>query len=204
MTSQLTPEALQRLADEDLIVLVERRDADAFAILYDRHGGAAYSLAHRIVGDPAVAEDVTQEAFLSLWRSGGRFDAARGSVRSWTLGIVRNRAIDALRRASGPAPKLDLDDDGVLEGQASGELTDAAAIRRETARRVRGALGELPDEQSQVIGLAYFGGFTHSEIAEMLGMPLGTVKGRMRLGLEKIRTMLGERMGIDGPSEALP
>ncbi len=204
MTSQITPEALQRLADEDLIVLVERRDADAFAILYDRHGGAAYSLAHRIVGDPAVAEDVTQEAFLSLWRSGGRFDAARGSVRSWTLGIVRNRAIDALRRASGPAPKLDLDDDGVLEGQASGELTDAAAIRRETARRVRGALGELPDEQSQVIGLAYFGGFTHSEIAEMLGMPLGTVKGRMRLGLEKIRTMLGERMGIDGPSEALP
>ena len=204
MTSQLTPEALQRLADEDLIMLVERRDADAFAILYDRHGGAAYSLAHRIVGDPAVAEDVTQEAFLSLWRSGGRFDAARGSVRSWMFGIVRNRAIDALRRASGPAPKLDLDDDGVLEGQASGELTDAEAIRRETAQRVRGALGELPDEQSQVIGLAYFGGFTHSEIAEMLGMPLGTVKGRMRLGLEKIRVMLGERMGIDGPSGALP
>jgi RNA polymerase sigma-70 factor, ECF subfamily len=204
MTSQLTPGALQRLADEDLIMLVERRDADAFAILYDRHGGAAYSLAHRIVGDPAVAEDVTQEAFLSLWRSGGRFDAARGSVRSWMLGIVRNRAIDALRRASGPAPKLDLDDDGVLEGQASGELTDAEAIRRETAQRVRGALGELPDEQSQVIGLAYFGGFTHSEIAEMLGMPLGTVKGRMRLGLEKIRVMLGERMGIDGPSGALP
>jgi RNA polymerase sigma-70 factor (ECF subfamily) len=204
MTSQLTPEALQRLADEDLIVLVERRDADAFAILYDRHGGAAYSLAHRIVGDPAVAEDVTQEAFLSLWRSAGRFDAARGSVRSWTLGIVRNRSIDALRRASGPAPKLDLDDDGVLEGQASGELTDAAAIRRETAERVRGALGELPDEQSQVIGLAYFGGFTHSEIAELLGMPLGTVKGRMRLGLEKIRTMLEGRMGIDGPSGALP
>ena len=204
MTSQLTPEALQRLADEDLIMLVERRDADAFAILYDRHGGAAYSLAHRIVGDPAVAEDVTQEAFLSLWRSGGRFDAARGSVRSWMLGIVRNRAIDALRRASGPAPKLDLDDDGVLEGQASGELTDAEAIRRETARRVRGAHRALPDEQSEVIGLAYFGGFTHSEIAEMLGMPLGTVKGRMRLGLEKIRVMLGERMGIDGPSGALP
>jgi RNA polymerase sigma-70 factor (ECF subfamily) len=204
MTPQLTTEALQRLADEDLITLVEHQDADAFAILYDRHGGAAYSLAHRIVGDPAVAEDVTQEAFLSVWRSGGRFDATRGSVRSWTLGIVRNRAIDALRRSSGPAPKLDLDDEGVLEGQASGELTDAEAIRRETARRVRGALGELPDEQSQVIGLAYFGGFTHSEIAEMLGMPLGTVKGRMRLGLEKIRTMLGERMGIDGPSGALP
>ena len=201
---RLSAEALQRLADEDLMTLVDRRDADAFAVLYDRHGGAAYSLAHRIVGDAAVAEDVTQEAFLSLWRSGARFDAARGSVRSWTLGIVRNRAIDALRRAAGPAPKLDLDDDAALEGQHATELTDAEAIRRETSRRVRGALGELPSEQSQVIGLAYFGGFTHSQIAEMLGMPLGTVKGRMRLGLERIRVNLAEGMGVDGPSEVLP
>jgi len=204
VAEKLTPEALQRLADEDLMTLVDRRDPDAFAVLYDRHGGAAYSLAHRIVGDPAIAEDVTQEAFISVWRSGARFDAARGSVRSWTLGIVRNRAIDALRRVSGSAPKLNLDDDALLESQTSEELTDSEAIRRETARRVRGALRELPDEQSEVIGLAYFGGFTHTEIAEMLGMPLGTVKGRMRLGLEKIRNTLAERMGIDGPSEALP
>lgn len=195
VTKRLTPEALQRLADEDLMTLVEGRDAHAFAVLYDRHGGAAYSLAHRIVGGREVAEDVTQEAFLSLWRSGARFDAARGSVRSWTLGIVRNRAIDALRRASGSAPKLDFDDDSVLEAQSSGELTDAAAIRRETASRLRGALGALPAEQSEVIGLAYFGGFTHSEIAEMLGAPLGTVKGRMRLGLEKIRVTLAEETG---------
>jgi RNA polymerase sigma-70 factor, ECF subfamily len=204
MNSTLTPEALQRLADEDLMTLVERNDADAFAILYDRHGGAAYSLAHRIVGDSAIAEDVTQEAFLSVWRSGARFDAVRGSVRSWTLGIVRNRAIDALRRASGPAPKLDLDDDAALEARPSDELTDSQAIRRETSRRVQGALRELPAEQSEVIGLAYFGGFTHSEIADMLGMPLGTVKGRMRLGLEKIRVTLAERMGAEGPSEVLP
>ncbi|MET0730408.1 MAG: sigma-70 family RNA polymerase sigma factor [Solirubrobacterales bacterium] len=204
MNSTLTPEALQRLADEDLMTLVERNDADAFAVLYDRHGGAAYSLAHRIVGDSAIAEDVTQEAFLSVWRSGARFDAARGSVRSWTLGIVRNRAIDALRRASGPAPKLDLDDDAALEARPSDELTDSQAIRRETSRRVQGALRELPAEQSEVIGLAYFGGFTHSEIADMLGMPLGTVKGRMRLGLEKIRVTLAERMGAEGPSEVLP
>jgi RNA polymerase sigma-70 factor (ECF subfamily) len=200
----LTPEALQRLADEDLMTLVERRDAEAFAVLYDRHGGAAYSLAHRIVGDPAIAEDVTQEAFLSVWRSGARFDAARGSVRTWTLGIVRNRAIDALRRAASPAPKLDLDDEAVLEARPSEDLTDSEAIRRETSRRVRGALSELPREQSEVIGLAYFGGFSHAEIAEMLGMPLGTVKGRMRLGLEKIRVTLAERMGIDGPSGVLP
>ena len=197
-------DAMQKLADEDLMTLVERKDPGAFEILYDRHGGAAYSLAHRIVGDSGIAEDVTQEAFLSVWRSGARFDAARGSVRSWTLGIVRNRAIDALRRASGPAPKLDLDDDAALEARPSDELTDSEAIRRDTSRRVQGALRELPAEQSEVIGLAYFGGFTHSEIADMLGMPLGTVKGRMRLGLEKIRVTLAERMGAEGPSEVLP
>jgi RNA polymerase sigma-70 factor, ECF subfamily len=204
MTPKLTPEAMQRLADEDLMTLVERRDADAFAILYDRHGGAAYSLAQRIVGDPSVAEDVTQEAFLSVWRSGARFDPTRGSVRTWTLGIVRNRSIDALRRLAGSAPKLDLDDDGLLEAQPAGERTEGEAIRRETARTVRGALRDLPAEQSEVIGLAYFGGFSHSEIAEILGMPLGTVKGRMRLGLEKIRVSLAEGLGINGSPEALP
>ena len=94
---------------------------------------------------------MTQEAFLSVWRSGARFDAARGSVRSWTLGIVRNRAIDALRRL-GPAPKLDLDDDAALEARPSDELTDSQAIRRETSRRVQGALRELPAEQSEVTG----------------------------------------------------
>jgi len=195
---------MQKLADEDLMVLVERKDPAAFEVLYDRHGGAAYSLAHRIVGSPEAAEDVTQEAFLSIWRSGARFDSARGSVRSWTLGVVRNRSIDALRRQSGKAPKLNFDDDAALEAQPAQELTDSEAIRRETASRVRGAIKELPEEQSEVIGLAYFGGFTHSEIASMLSMPLGTVKGRMRLGLEKIRLSLGERMGIGDSSEALP
>ena len=195
---------LDKLADEDLMVMVERKDPTAFEVLYDRHGGAAYSLAHRIVGSPEGAEDVVQEAFLSIWRSGAHFDSARGSVRSWTLGVVRNRSIDALRRQSGKAPKLDFDDDATLEAQDSGELTDTEAIRRETASRVRGALNELPHEQSEVIGLAYFGGFTHSEIAEMLSMPLGTVKGRMRLGLEKVRLLLAEGMGIGEASEALP
>ena len=197
-------DAMQKLADEDLMTLVERKDPVAFELLYDRHGGAAYSLAHRIVGDAQGAEDVTQEAFLSIWRSGARFDPARGSVRSWTLGVVRNRSIDALRRQSGRAPKLDLDDDAALAAHPGAELTDAEAIRRDTARRVRGALRELPEEQSEVIGLAYFGGFTHSEIAQILSMPLGTVKGRMRLGLEKIRLSLAEGMGIRDSSEALP
>ena len=184
--------ALERLADEELMTRVDDKDPDAFEVFYDRHGGAAYSLAHRIVGDPGMAEDVTQEAFLSIWRSKARFDAARGSVRAWALGIVRNRAIDALRSASRPAPKLDRDDESVLESQAAGERTEVEAIRRETAGRLRRALGLLPREQSQVIELAYFGGFSHSEIAEMIGVPLGTIKGRMRLGLEKIRATLTE------------
>jgi len=188
--------AIERLADEELMVLVDAKDPDAFAVFYDRHGGAGYSLAHRIVGDRAAAEDVTQEAFLSIWRSSARYDPARGSVRSWTLGIVRNRAIDALRRASGPTPKLDLDDEILLEGRAAAELTDSEVIRRDVAERVRGALGQLPQEQSQVIALAYFGGFSHSEIASMLGAPLGTIKGRMRLGLEKLRETLADGLGI--------
>jgi RNA polymerase sigma-70 factor (ECF subfamily) len=192
MRSKQQPESLQRLADEDLMTLVDAKEPDAFAVVYDRHGGAAYSLAHRIVGDPGMAEDVTQEAFLSIWRSTARFDSARGSVRGWVLGVVRNRAIDALRRAARPAPKLDFDDEAVLETQPAAQRTEAEAIRRETAGHLRQALGLLPREQSQVIELAYFGGFSHSEIADMLGAPIGTIKGRMRLGLEKIRASLAE------------
>ena len=182
----------ERLADEELMPLIAERDADAFEVFYDRHGGVAYSLAYRIVGSRQAAEDVTQEAFISIWRSGARFDPTRGSVRSWTLGIVRNRAIDALRRDAGKAPKLDFDDEALLEQRSSEQLTEDEVVRRDQAAGVRGALRELPSDQSKVIQLAYFGGFSHSEIAEMLGMPLGTVKGRMRLGMEKIRMQLAE------------
>lgn len=182
----------ERLADEELMPLIGEKDAAAFEVFYDRHGGVAYSLAYRIVGERAAAEDVTQEAFVSIWRSGARYDPARGSVRSWTLGIVRNRAIDLLRSRSGRAPKLGFDDEAVLEQRPADDFTDREALRRETAREVRGALGELPGEQAKVIELAYFGGFSQSEIAAMLGLPLGTVKGRMRLGLEKIRGRLAE------------
>jgi RNA polymerase sigma-70 factor (ECF subfamily) len=185
-------EKAERLADEELMPLIGEKDPEAFEVFYDRHGGVAYSLAYRIVGEKAAAEDVTQEAFISIWKSGARFDRARGSVRSWMLSIVRNRAIDALRSRAGKAPKLTFDDDAILEQRPSEELTDNEAMRRETATELRGALGELPGEQSKVIELAYFGGFSQSEIARMLGVPLGTVKGRMRLGLEKIRGRLAE------------
>jgi RNA polymerase sigma-70 factor (ECF subfamily) len=185
-------EKAERLADEELMPLVGRKDPEAFEVLYDRHGGAAYSLAYRIVGEPAAAEEVTQEAFISVWRSGARFDATRGSVRSWLLSVVRNRAIDFLRSRAGKAPKLDFDDDAALEQRPAMERTEEEALRRETASELRGAIGNLPDPQSKVIELAYFGGFSHSEIAAILGLPMGTVKGRMRLGLEKIRGELAE------------
>jgi RNA polymerase sigma-70 factor (ECF subfamily) len=185
-------EKAERLADEELMPLIGDKNPEAFEVFYDRHGGVAYSLAYRIVGEKAAAEDVTQEAFISIWRSGARFDRARGSVRSWMLGIVRNRAIDALRSRAGKAPKLTFDDDAILEQRPSAELTEEQAMRNETASEIRGALGGLPAPQSKVIELAYFGGFSQSEISRMLGVPLGTVKGRMRLGLEKIRGELAE------------
>jgi len=188
----LRREKAERLADEELMPLVGGKDPEAFEVLFDRHGGAAFSLAYRIVGDRAAAEEVTQEAFISVWRSGARFDAARGSVRSWLLSVVRNRAIDFLRSRAGKAPKLTFDDDSVLEQRPATERTEEEALRRETAGELRGAIGKLPGEQSKVIELAYFGGFSHSEIAQMLNLPMGTVKGRMRLGLEKIRGELAE------------
>jgi RNA polymerase sigma-70 factor, ECF subfamily len=185
--------ALRAAADDDLMPLVDEKKIEAFEVFYERHAGAAYSLAHRIVGDSKLAEDVTQEAFLSIWRSTSGYDAERGSVRSWTLGVVRNRAIDAIRReTSRRTPPLDLRGDEALEHERSDAQTDTQAIERDTAQRLRGAVGQLPAEQARVIELAYYGGFSQNEIARMLDLPLGTVKGRVRLGLEKIRTAHAE------------
>jgi len=169
--------------------LVRGEDVRAFEVVFDRHGGAAYSLAYRICGSRSRAEDIVQEAFLALWRNSARYDPLRGSVRAWILSVVHNRAIDALRREAVEAQRVR---DEFLSEQLSGsESTEAEAEKRDDARRVRLALEQLPSEQRRVIELAYFGGFTHSEIAGMLGLPAGTVKGRMRLGLSKLRFALG-------------
>lgn len=185
-------ERAERLADEELMPLIGARDPAALEVLYDRHGRVAYSLAYRICGERGAAEDVAREAFISIWRSGARFDPARASVRTWALSIVRNRAIDAMRSRAGNAPKLTFDDDAILEQRPARQLTEDEAMRRETASELRGALDELPQDQAKVIELAYFGGLTQSEISRMQGVPLGTVKGRMRLGLEKIRSEMAE------------
>jgi len=190
-------QAAQRLADEELMHLIRGGDPRAFAVVYDRHCGSAFSLAYRMCGTRAAAEDVVQEAFLSLWRSGGRYDARRGSVRTWLLGIVHNRSIDALRRAT-VHDRRRASDEGLEERFQAPDRTDVEVARREEASEIASAMAELPDEQSEVIRLAYYGGYTHTEIADILGAPLGTVKGRMRLGLEKLRGQLGGLAGEAG------
>jgi RNA polymerase sigma-70 factor (ECF subfamily) len=171
--------------------LVQRGDARAFEAIYDRHGTAAFSLAYRIAGSRAAAEDIVQEAFLAVWRSSVRYSPERGSLRSWLLSVVHNRAIDSLRRSL-VHTRRQVDAEGIEERMAAPELTDAEAFRRQEAQSVRSAMEGLPPDQLKVLELAYFGGFTQAQIAEMLGTPLGTVKGRMRLGLEKMRAGLGE------------
>jgi RNA polymerase sigma-70 factor (ECF subfamily) len=181
---------LRDLADEDLMQLVRQGEPQAFDVIYERHSRAAFSLAYRMTGARLAAEDVVQEAFLSLWRSNARYDRTRGSVRTWVLGIVHNRAIDALRRSVGHDRRR-ASDEGIEERFEAPDRTDVEVARRGEAEEVRLALKTLPPEQCKVIELAYFGGFTHSEIATMLETPIGTVKGRMRLGLEKMRGQLG-------------
>lgn len=180
---------LGELADEELMALVHDGDARAFEVIFDRHSAVSFSLAYRMCGRRAMAEDVVQEAFLSLWRSGARYDRTRGSVRSWILGAVHNRAIDAFRREA-VRPTVVVDGVDAPASMPAPERTELEVERREEARQVREALSTLPDDQRQVVELAYFGGFTHTQIATMLSLPAGTVKGRMRLGLTKLRVAL--------------
>ena len=175
------------LADEDLISLVyQARDSEAFATLYDRHSRAAYSLAYRMMGERQAAEDLVQEAFLKLWRgAASSYRPERGSVRSWLLAIVHNRAIDQLRSSASRRRTQEKVEATAPRFQPSEAFKESwRNVQRE---QVREALKGLPEEQLKVLELAYFSGYTHVEIAGLLDLPLGTVKGRMRLGLKKIK-----------------
>ncbi|MEI2700791.1 MAG: sigma-70 family RNA polymerase sigma factor [Baekduia sp.] len=182
---------LATLADEELIELVGHADERAFEAIYDRHSAVAYSLAYRMTGAPGPAQDITQEAFLSLWRGYMRFDPSRGSLRTWLLGIVRNRAIDVLRKQAPDRRRL-VHGDEIAERMPSQASTEDEAVARIGSAELRSELGRLPGEQRQALELAYFGAFSQSEIAEMLNVPIGTIKGRMRLGLTKLRTRVPE------------
>src|SRR5213594_481962 len=176
----------QQPSDDALLSSLAARDLGALAALYDRYGRLAYSLAYRILGESEGAEDVVQDAFLSAWRGAPGYRRERGNPRAWLLSIVHHRAVDILRRKTTfrPAPLE------VAELQPGDEDTALAAEKNVEGRTVRAALEALPQAQRRTIELAYFGGYTHVELSELMGVPLGTVKGRMRIGLQKMRRAL--------------
>src|ERR671911_215072 len=179
------------LADEDLISLVEAADAEAFATLYDRHSCAAFSLAYRMMGERQASEDLMQDAFLKVWRSAKSYCAERGSVRTWILSIVHNRGIDQIRSQASRRRTQDKIEASAPRSQPSEAF--AETWRNSQRDQVREALNTLPPEQLKILELAYFSGYTHVEISDLLSLPLGTVKGRMRLGLKKIREYFESR-----------
>lgn len=171
--------------DEELMERVARGDVRAFEAIYDRHHRQAYSLARRITGRVGGAEEATQDAFLSVWRNASSFDRGRGRLAPWLLRLVRNRSIDLRRSAMSRPTYQDLT--GAAERLEARERTDELVLTMHETDRAHRLLDQLPAEQREVIDLAYFAGYSQAEIAERVGIPLGTVKGRARLGLDKLR-----------------
>jgi RNA polymerase sigma-70 factor, ECF subfamily len=189
-------EAAEGLADPDLVAQLAAGSQEALAQLYDRYGRVAYSVAFRVLGDPGRAEDAVQEAFMKIWNNAPSFDVRRGSLRTWLLTAVRNRSIDYLRgRGAHERQELELQPALMEVGSRSDPWREVSASIERSA--VREAMNNLPAEQRQAVELAYFGGYSHREIAEMTNVPLGTVKGRMRLGLEKLSSYLQGRGLVD-------
>jgi RNA polymerase sigma-70 factor, ECF subfamily len=176
----------------ELITRMAGGDRDAFAAFYDRYAGLAFGVVRRIVRDTGTAEDVLQEVFWELWQSAGEYDVRRGTPEAWVVTRARSRGIDrarAIRRRS------DMVRTGWSEATApaGADGIENPGVRAEERGLLRGSLNQLPDTQREVIELAYFDGLTQSEIAEQTKQPLGTVKTRMRLGLERLRTLVGRR-----------
>ena len=178
---------LAHLSDEALVLLAARSQQGALAELYDRYGRPAYGLALRVLRDEALAEDAVQEAFLAIWRTASRFVPERGKASTWILTLVHRRAVDLVRREE--RRRAD-----TLEHapEPSGGAVDEEAWLRLQRERVQDALRQLPDQQREAIELAYYGGFTQSELAERLGQPLGTIKSRMFSGLARLRELLDD------------
>ena len=173
------------LADEELIPLMGAGDAGAFAALYDRHSRAVYSLSYRMAGEKRAAEDLAQDAFLKAWRSAGTYRPHRGSVKTWLLSIVRNRGVDRLRTQATRRRTREAAEAEAPRNQPSEGFSEAWGNHKWA--RVREALRDIPREQREVLALLHLRGLTQAEVSERLGLPLGTVKGRARLGLRKLR-----------------
>lgn len=171
--------------DHELVQLMANGESHALGTLYDRHGGIAYGLAYRITGDRLAAEEAVQDAFLQVWKRADTFDPDRGAgFRAWLLTIVHHRAVDLVRHRAGHGKReVELPSDAPYIGDADPSVEVIANLERDN---IRGVLATLPTDQRETIELAYFGGLTHHEIAERSGLPLGTVKGRLRLGLRKM------------------
>lgn len=176
-------------ADSEIMARIQGGDHDALRELYDRYGRLSFAIAYRMLGEASAAEEVVQDAFLSVWKRASTFNGGvTSNVRGWLLTIVRNRAIDSTRRASRPDERTVPVED--VESRLSTPDVWADVEHREISRVVRQALDDLPEEQHRVIDLAYFEGLSQSAIAERLGLPLGTVKGRFRMGFKKLATSL--------------
>ena len=178
---------LAHLSDEALVLLAARSEQTALAELYDRYGRLAYGLAVRVLRDEALAEDAVQEAFLAVWRAAPRFVPERGRASTWILTLVHRRAVDLVRREERRRA-----DSLAAAPEHGGAAADDHVVLRLQRQRVQQALGLLPDPQREALELAYYGGFTQSELAERLGQPLGTIKSRMFAGLTRMRELLGE------------
>jgi RNA polymerase sigma-70 factor (ECF subfamily) len=179
---------LAHLSDEALVALVARGDERALAELYDRIGNIAYGLALRVLRDERHAEDAVQEAFLAVWRTAAAFRAERAKASTWILTLVHRRAVDLVRREERRRTEPLADEQAALAGETTS--TEEAAWLRFERERVQAALTQLPDGQREAIELAYYGGFSHSELAERLGVPIGTIKSRMFTGLARLRELL--------------
>jgi RNA polymerase sigma-70 factor, ECF subfamily len=178
---------LAHLSDEALVALAARSEQSALAELYDRYGRTAYGLALRVLRDQTLAEDAVQEAFLTIWRTASRFVPERGKASTWILTLVHRRAVDAVRREQRRRT-----DSLERAAEPSVEGVEEDAWLRLQRERVQAALRRLPDAQREALELAYYGGFSQSELAERLGQPLGTIKSRMFTGLSTLREQLGE------------
>ena len=177
------------LSDEALVALVARGDDDALAELYDRVGRIAYGLARRVLRDDRLAEDAVQEGFLAVWRTAAAFRPERAKASTWVLTLVHRRAVDLVRREERRRAEPLSDEPVAAEAP---EPTEEAAWLRFERERVQAALKQLPDNQREALELAYYGGFSQSELAERLGVPLGTIKSRMFAGLARLRELLDD------------
>ena len=187
-TPRLMSRSFAHLSDEAVVAMLARSDETALAELYDRFGRVAYGLALRILRDEKLAEDAVQEGFLAAWRNADRFIPERGKASTWLLTLVHRRAVDLVRREDRRRAEPLTES---VDPPSSGSAEDDAWLRFER-ERVQSALKQLPDQQREALELAYYGGFTQSELAERLGQPLGTIKSRMFMGLAQLRELLGE------------